>query len=125
MNALRRIRAMLVDGGVLVDTQPISREPPVLASGERLGALDMHDWRATIDAVDAETERALAAGLFRLEEERMLVVVDTEDSGSRLVDLAKGFQGTRVPAPLAHRLVGTSGAVELHQDVRLRRYRAV
>ena len=125
MNALRQIRAALVPGGLIVDTQPISPRPPVeLPDGSVAGRLDMHVWRSTIDAVDRRTARALDDGLFAIELERHVVVTDTYDNGPELVEEVHGWKGTRISRSLATRLAGVTGPVSLHQDVRLRVLRA-
>jgi hypothetical protein len=41
VNALRRIHAALVPGGLVVDTQPVSARPSVEAFGVELGTLDL------------------------------------------------------------------------------------
>lgn len=48
MHALRNIQAALLPNGLLVDTQPISAHPRVIANGAELGALDMREWIETM-----------------------------------------------------------------------------
>jgi hypothetical protein len=121
VNALHRIHAALVPGGVIVDTQPVSPDPPVTAGGAELGRLDMREWRALIDEIDGLT---LQAGLFAVEAEREIVVTDTYDGGPELVEIVGGWKGTRIPGELAARLAGESGVAGVHQDVRVRILRA-
>ena len=64
MHALRRIHAALLPGGLVVDSQPVSPEPPVEAADGGLGWLDMREWRETIDAVDERTAEAIGVGLL-------------------------------------------------------------
>ena len=61
VDALTRIHAALVPGGVLVDTTPISLRLPVALDGEPVGELEDDAWLETVAAVDAEIERAVAA----------------------------------------------------------------
>jgi hypothetical protein len=125
VHALREVHRVLVAGGLLVDTQPISPRPVVESDGSPLGTLDLRDWRATIDAVEAEVQRALADGLFTVEHERSLVVIETFDNGPELVETVSGWQGTRISRRLARTAAAAPPPLTVHQDVRLRVLRAV
>jgi hypothetical protein len=125
VNALTRIHAALVPGGIVVDTQPVSAAPPVDAHDGRLGTLDMRDWGRTIEAIDGSIRQTVADGLFAHEGERSCVVVDAFDSGDEFVEIVSGWQGTRIPPALAERARAASPPVRVHQDVRLRLLRAL
>jgi hypothetical protein len=125
VNALRRIRAALVSGGIVVDTQPISAEPPVDALDGGLGTLDMREWARTIDAVDGPILQAVADGLFAVEGERSCVVVDEFDTGAEFLEIVGGWSGTRIPPPVADRARAASPPLRVHQEVRLRLLRAL
>ena len=125
MNALHRIHAALEPGGLVVDTQPISPQPPVEAGGTELGTLDMREWRATIDAIDRLVAEVVEEGLLALEHERDLIVSDSYDSGAEFVDVVGDWQGTRISPALARRLRETSTPVRVHQQVRLRLFRVL
>jgi hypothetical protein len=125
VNALRRIHAALVPGGLVVDTQPLSPRPPVEAGGRRLGMLDMRNWRRTIDAVDRRIGQAVADGLFAHTGERSCVVADEFDSGAELLEVVAGWKGTQIPAALAERVRAAQPQVRVHQEVRLRLLRAL
>jgi hypothetical protein len=120
VNALREVHRVLVPGGLLVDTQPISARPVVEAAGARIGTLDMREWRATIDAVEREVQRALADGLFAIEKEGSLVVVETFDNGPELVETVSGWRGTTISRRLAGTATAAPQPLTVHQDVRLR-----
>jgi hypothetical protein len=120
VNALRRIHAALVPGGILVDTQPISPRPPVEAGGRRLGTLDMREWRRTIDAVDGRIQAALAEGLFTPGAEKSIVVADGFDDTTEFVEVVGAWQGTRISATLAGRAESAEPPVRVLQEVRLR-----
>jgi hypothetical protein len=124
VNALRRVHAALVPGGILVDTQPISPWPPVEAGGHRLGTLDMREWRRTIDAVDGRIQAAVSDGLFTPGAEKSIVVADGFDDGAGFVEVVTAWQGTRIPAALAGRATSTDAPVQVLQDVRLRLFQA-
>jgi hypothetical protein len=124
VDALRRIHAALVPGGLLIDTQPISGYPPVTAGSNDLGTLDLRDWATLVDAVDERVQQSVHAGLWAPERERHYTVSDSFGSGTELVEVVTGWQGARVPAELAQQLAAV-GPAQLHQEVRLRVMRAV
>lgn len=125
MNALRQIHAVLVPGGSVIDTQPVSAEPPVESRGRRLTALDMHDWAHTIELVDLQVREAIRDGLFALDDEQQIIVTDTYDDGAELVEEVRAWAGTRVDDQFADRVSSEQGPVHLHQDVMVRVLRAL
>ena len=124
VHALQRIRAALQPGGVVIDTQPVSPDPPIAAAGRPLGRIDMHDWLETIDAVDALIAQSLDAGLYSIEREQHFIVTDSWDSGAECVDTIASWQGTRLPEALTRQIVAASPPLTVHQEVRLRLLRA-
>jgi hypothetical protein len=125
VNALRRIHAALVTGGLLVDTQPVSPRPRVQAGGWRLGTLDMREWLKTIEAVDELVARTVADGLYAIEDEHRFSVTDTFESGRELVETVSGWQGTRISRAVSDRVVAAAPPVGVHQEVRLRLLRVI
>lgn len=120
MNALRKVHAALVPGGIVVDTQPVSAWPRVGSPAAELGALDMRDWLRIVDGVDQQVDLAIAEGLFTSEVEPAFEVADTFDSGPAVIDTVKNWQGTSITPELAERLACHSGVVRVNQQVRLR-----
>ena len=120
MHALRNIHAALSDDAILIDTQPISPHPPVSADGIKLGALDMAQWRETINEVDALTAETIAAGLYQLQHEQTFTVTDTFDNGPECLETVSGWRGTRVRAALAARIRNAPAPLTVAQEVRLR-----
>jgi len=120
VHALQRIHAVLVPGGVIVDTQPVSAHPPVEAGGGNIGALDMQAWAETIAEVDARTAEVLADGLFAVEAESAFTVTDSFDDPSEFIDTVGAWMGTRIPSDVAGRATAAAGPVDVHQEVRLR-----
>jgi hypothetical protein len=120
VDALTRIHAALVPGGVLVDTTPVSLRLPVALDGEPIGELEDDEWLRTVAAVDAETEKTLAAGLFEARHEERYVVLHEFGSGRECLDVVAGWAGTHVPAELARRLERGSARTTIEQETRLR-----
>ena len=120
MHALHRIHAVLVPGGVIVDTQPVSAHPPVEAGGSNVGTLDMQAWADTISEVDARTAEVIADGLFTVGAESAFTVTDSFDDPAEFIDTVGAWQGTRIPSDLARRATAAAGPVDVHQEVRLR-----
>jgi hypothetical protein len=125
VHALHNIRNALVPGGLLVDTQPISPQPPVTAGNVELGTLDMSGWAEIIAATDQRVASTIDDGLWRHEHERTFVVSDTFENGAELLDTVKDWKGTRLTKELKRRLNATAGSVRVHQLVRLRLLRAI
>ena len=120
VDALERIHRALADGGVVVDTQPVSARPPVVGDDGELGTLDMSEWSKTIAAVDAEIVSTVERGLFAVVADRQVVVTDVYDDLAELVERTSDWVGTTVPGRLARQAQGSRGKVRLHQDVRVR-----
>ena len=120
VDALERIHTALAEGGVVVDTQPVSARPPVVGDDGQLGTLDMREWSKTIAAVDAEIVSTVDRGLFAVTADRQIVVTDVYDDLGELVQTTRDWLGTSVPRELARQVDGSGGEVRLHQDVRVR-----
>ena len=120
VDALTRIHAALVPGGVLVDTQPVGLRLPVTLGGEPIGELDDGEWIETVAAVDTEFEKVLAAGLFEPRHEERYSVVHEFGTGAECLDVVSGWAGTSVPEEVAARLEAGSARVTVEQDTRLR-----
>jgi hypothetical protein len=120
VDALTRLHAALVSGGVLVDTQPVALRLPVALGGEPIGELEDDEWLEIVAAVDAEVEQALAAGLFELRHEERYTVVHEFGSGRECLDVVAGWAGTNVPEEVAARLERGNARVTVEQETRLR-----
>jgi hypothetical protein len=124
VDALTRIHAALIPGGVLVDTQPVSLRLPVTLGGEPIGELEDGEWLEMVATVDVEIHKAAAGGLFELRHEERYPVVHEFGSGSECLDEVSSWAGTTVPADIAARLAQGPGAATVEHDVRLRLFAA-
>jgi hypothetical protein len=124
VNALRKIHAALVPGGLVVDTQPVSPDPPVESRSGELGTLDMSEWARTVEMLDGLVATTFRDGLFTVQHEGGLVVTDAFDDGAEMLSVVGAWQGTHIGRGLAERVAKERGAVRVHQDVRLRLLRA-
>lgn len=124
VDALTRIHAALVPGGVLVDTQPVSLRLPVTLDGEPIGDLEDDEWLETVAAVDVEIQKAVVAGLFEPGHEERYRVVHEFDSGDECLDVVGSWGGTHVPAEIATRLEHNPERATVEHDVRLRLFDA-
>jgi hypothetical protein len=120
VHALHNIHTALAPDAILVDTQPVSARPPIVADGVTLGTIDMRAWLDTIQAVDERIAETIDAGLYELQHESRFVVSDSYDNGRECLETVAGWQGTRVPDNLSTRLATTTVRVTVEQDVRLR-----
>ena len=120
VDALRKLHAVLVPGGIVVDTQPLSSAPPALAGDVRIGALDMSEWAGIIAAVDARVAAVLDSGLFTLESESRFTVTDRYDDGAEFLAYTREYVGTRIPPELERRAAGERRPVHLDQEIRMR-----
>jgi hypothetical protein len=125
VNALRTIHAALVPGGLVVDTQPVSIDPPVESDAREIGTLDMREWGRLIEEIDGRFEATFRDGLFALREERSFIVTESFDDAAEMFETVRDWQGTRIPAELEQRIAGSHGAVRVHQVIRLRLLRAL
>jgi hypothetical protein len=120
VNVLRKLREVLVPGGLLIDTQPVSQFPAVRTRYSQLGAFDATEWRRTIDRVDRRRRRAIGEGLFKLVHRRRLIVIEQFDAGDELLGDVREWAGTAVEPALARRIAKHRDRIWVQQHVTLR-----
>jgi hypothetical protein len=125
VSALHRIHSALVPGGLVLDMQPVGLRPPVESNGQRLGSLDMREWRVTIDHVAALVDQTIADGLFVEEAGRRYDVLETFDDGKELVKTVREWTGTKISPTLAARVERAMPLLTIRESVRLRALRAL
>ena len=120
VHALHNIRAALVPGGVVLDSQPVSARPPIESEAGALGTLNMTEWAALIEDVDRRLAQVLDDGLFVVEDESRFTVTDEYDDGSDFLTYVRDWAGTRVEPDVERRVARERGRVRLHEEIRLR-----
>ena len=125
MNALHRIHSAIIPGGLVLDVQPVGPAPPVESNGQRLGSLDMREWRVTIDYVAALVDETVAKGLFAEEAERRYDILETFDDGKEFVETVREWTGTTISQTLAARVERAMPPLTIQESVRLRALRAL
>ena len=125
MNALHRIHSAIIPGGLVLDVQPVGPAPPVESNGQRLGSLDMREWRVTIDHVAALVDETVAKGLFAEEAERRYEILETFDDGKELVETVREWTGTTISQTLAARVERAMPPLTIQESVQLRALRAL
>jgi hypothetical protein len=124
VNVLRKLRQVLVPGGVIIDTQPVSRQPPVKSGRGILGKLDMTEWGRTIETIDRRTRRAIREGLFGIDHHCHVAVADLFDTGAELLAEISSWAGTSIDPLLAEQIEAEQRPVRVEQRIRLRVLRA-
>jgi hypothetical protein len=98
VSALRKIHEALIVGGHVIDTQPVSPQPPVECDSSDFGRLDMSEWARTIDEIDGLIQQTIRDGLFALIDQHSLTVTDQFDTGRELVEEPMGRYMDQSPA---------------------------
>jgi len=106
--------------------QPIGPRPAVESNRERLGSLDMREWRAeTIDPVAELVDESIASGLFAEDGQWRYDVLETFDDGKELVETVREWTGTKISRSLAARVEQSKPPLMVRERVRLRALRAL
>ncbi|MGH2780836.1 MAG: hypothetical protein ACRDNE_08080 [Gaiellaceae bacterium] len=124
MYALRNIHRMLVPGGTLLDLQPIAPSPTIHAGGELLGQLDQEQVWARFGETEPGVEAAVREGLYELETQLELDVVERFDSKTELVATILERDDWQMSEELAARLDSAEPPIDGHDHMRLRKFRA-
>jgi hypothetical protein len=84
VHALHRAHALLAPGGCLIDLRPTAATARIEADGAPIGCLDAAAADRRHAAADAALATVLAAGLFRIDEEREFWFLTHGDSIDQL-----------------------------------------
>lgn len=123
MHVLRRVHELTTPGGALLEAHPLRSRAPVEAGGHVLGRLDDAEFGATIRALDEAVEQVVAEGLYALEAEAELDVLDRFDDAAEAVETARGWRGLRVPDEVAAAVLAAEPPIDVRQRVIYRHYR--
>lgn len=124
MRALRNIHSMLGPRGALVDLQPIPPSPSLHAGGRVLGTVDQSQVWERFARVDPGVETVAREGLYMLETELELDVIERFDSKENLIATINERDDWHMTRQLAARLEGADPPIDGRDRLRLRKYRA-
>jgi len=125
VNALQRIHRSLIPAGILFDLQPTLTNTKILDAAGAVVRLDESAFRAHVSRVNARFEETIRAGLFAHEREIVVTVAEHFDKAVEARVEVKCWTGTRLPASALDQLSGSERFFEVHEDVTLRRLRAL
>ena len=88
MHALRHIHRLLVPGGTLVDSHPVTEEE-IVADGGSLGVIEEPEWRSVVlPNAEARLSDAIQDGLYALEVETEFDLLQHFDMADDLIEAA-------------------------------------
>ena len=125
MNALQRIHRSLIPRGILFDLQPTLTNTKIVDAAGVVARLDESAFRADVDRANARFMETIRAGLFASEREIITTVVERFDTAIEPGTEVKCWTGTRIPAAVLDHINRSERFFEVHEDVRLRRLRAL
>jgi hypothetical protein len=86
VHALRHVHRLLVPGGTLVDSHPVSEEE-VVADGGSLGVIEEHEWRSVVlPNAEVRLSDAIQDGLYALEAETEFDLLQHFDTAADLIE---------------------------------------
>jgi hypothetical protein len=122
VHALRHVHELLVPGGTLVDSHPVS-ELQVEAGGRAIGVIEEPDWRTVVlPNAEARLRDAVADGLYVLEDDVAFDLLQHFDDAEELIGAKKDFLGDQ--HALMRRIRAASPPLTTREQYVLRRLRA-
>ncbi len=86
MHALRHVHRLLVPGGTLLDSHPVT-EGEVVADGGPLGVIEEPEWRSVVlPNAEARLTDAIQDGLYALEAETEFDLLQHFDTAADLIE---------------------------------------
>ena len=122
MHALRHVHELLVPGGTLVDSHPVT-ELQVEAEGRAIGVIEEREWRTVVlpNAEDS-LRAAVAEGLYAFEEEVEFDLLQHFDDAEELIDAKNDVLADQ--HALIRRIRAASSPLITREHYVLRRLRA-
>jgi hypothetical protein len=123
VDALRNCHRMLVEDGILLDLHPIPPSMHAFAEGKDLGVVDEREFFRLVRATERELQKTVADGLFALEREVELDVIERFDTLKELIETTDEWDNIHLSKRLRARLERVAPPIDFHEGLVLRRYR--
>jgi hypothetical protein len=116
---------MLAAGGVLLDLHPIPPSMHAFSEGRDLGVVDGREFYRLVRATEKELERTVDEGMFVLEAETELDVIERFDTIDDVFETVEEWQDIHLSKRLRARIERATPPIDFHESLVLRRYRAL
>ena len=123
MNALRNCHRMLDQDGILLDLHPIPPSMHAFSHGRDLGVVDEREFFNVVRATEAELRRTVDEGLFALEAETELDVIERFETHEEFWETVDDWGDIHFSKRLRARIGRAAPPIDLHERLVLRRYR--
>ncbi len=123
MDALRNCHRMLAEDGILLDLHPIPPSMHAFAEGKDLGVVDEREFFRLVAATERELQKTVDDGLFALEAEVELGVIERFDTVKELFETVDEWGDIHFSKRIRGRIERSTPPIDLHERLVLRRYR--
>jgi hypothetical protein len=123
VDALRNCHRMLAEDGILMDLHPIPPSMHAFAGGKDLGVVDEREFFRLVRATERELQKTVADGLFALEDEAELDVIERFATLEELFETTDEWDNIHLSKRLRARLERATPPIDFHERLVLRRYR--
>jgi len=114
---------MLDEDGILLDLHPIPPSMHAFSPGKDLGVVDERQFFRLVRATERELQKTVDGGLFALEAETELGVIERFDSVEELFETVDEWDNIHLSKRLRARLERSTPPIDFHERLALRRYR--
>jgi hypothetical protein len=114
---------MLIEHGLLLDLHPIPPSMHAFSEGRDLGVVDERQFFTLVRATDRELQRAVREGLFALEAETELDVIERFHTSEELFETVDEWEDIHLSKRLRGRILRAVPPIDFHERLVLRRYR--
>ena len=123
MDALRNCHRMLDQDGILLDLHPIPPSMHAFSNGRISASSTSASSSASCATTEAELRRTVDEGLFALEAETELDVIERFDTLEQLFETTDEWDDIHLSKRLRARLKRATPPIDFHERLVLRRYR--